>query len=1140
MNPFKFSFAFLFSLLCFSTLWSQCFSEQNFTTSGESMFTIPGAVSENYTVEIEVRGADGGDFLWGVNPQTDGGEGATLKGSFILQGGDELLIIVGQSGFDALGSPGGGGGGGGTAVIINNTDVLIAAGAGGGGGQGAINTGEGGQANLNSSPEGGAGLGSSGGGGFNSPGEDGAAGSGGGAGTLMGQGLGGTAGVVAGAGGNGFGAGGGGSGTVGGGGGGYKGGDGSDGTTDKNGKGGDSFLNSLYSGSIIFNTAGQNGGGVNLDGYVILTCIPQNGVEINLVEKIDPLCFGGFEGSIEVEAIGGVEPYQFSLNGGLFGDASLFTGLSEGDYVVTVQDGSGSTDMLSITLNEPTEVVAEILNVVDNTCFGGSGGSIEVAASGGTVASGVYGYSINGSPVQDNGLFENLSNGFYVITIFDDNQCTDQVSATINSPEDLDLIVVSKGNITCNGMDDGFCFVEAFGGTGTYLFAIDGGVFESSSQFFDLSEGTHVISVMDELNCTEEIIVFIDEPDALTFDIEVSDVICAGDQTGSISIINVMGNDPFQYQLDTGSLVSNPIFSELLASEYTVTVIDSSGCTWTDEVEVAEPNELVLTSTITDVLCGGDSSGVVVLEIENGIGDIIFSLDQNFNFSGVFENLQAGLYEIGATDSLGCSIQDSIEIQENATFVLNIDVIDSISCFGASNGGIAIGVEGGISPYQFSLDGTSFQDSSTFSNLEGGIYQVQVIDSTGCSNSIEVNIYEPDSLQLGFFDIEHVACYGDSTASIALSIQGGTSNYVFMMDSFSLSINESDTLQFDSLSSGNFIFSITDLNGCSFMDSIHISQNDSLQLFVSMLQPDDCGPTNTGAVDLNAVGGFAPFQFSLNQMTDSLGLFEELEAGEYIASVVDSLGCSQSLIFSVPMEEGITIDSIQVEHVSCHGENDGSIDVYISNEVGDVSYMLNEEMFEEVPIDNLSGGDYILEVVDSLGCRTSVDFDIHEPDPLVVQILDVDWTEGIISVSAIGGTPPFQFSIDNKMTYQDSSTFFNLIPGDYLIHVKDENGCETEVQYILVGVEEEINKSINIYPNPVHDFLRIELGQGVKEGKCQIFDQMGRMVKEMEFGARSEHQSTWDVFVGDILNGTYLMKVKLGNEHKVISLVVVH
>ena len=57
--------------------------------------------------------------------------------------------------------------------------------------------------------------------------------------------------------------------------------------------------------------------------------------------------------------------------------------------------------------------------------------------------------------------------------------------------------------------------------------------------------------------------------------------------------------------------------------------------------------------------------------------------------------------------------------------------------------------------------------------------------------------------------------------------------------------------------------------------------------------------------------------------------------------------------------------------------------------------------------------------------------------------------DGSISVSAIGGTAPYQYSIDGGTTYQTSPIFLNLAPGYYDAFVKDSNnviGSSTTIQ----------------------------------------------------------------------------------------------
>jgi hypothetical protein len=1119
-------FILLATFFC-SNIYAQCFSEQTFTTPGQSTFTLPGTAADFHLVEIETKGADGGDFLWSGNPQNNGGEGATIKASYLIPGGSQLLIIVGTSGFDAPGSPGGGGGGGGTAVILDNSDVLIAAAAGGGGGQFPMPGGQGGQANTNSTPIGGAGPGSSGGGGFNSPGGDGPASTGGGAGTLTGQGSGGAGGVTAGSGGAGFGGGGGGSGTVGGGGGGYKGGDGSDGTTDLNGNGGDSYVNSLFSGTVIFNTPGSDGGGANNNGSVTITCIPQGGVEISLVSQTDPDCFNGSEGSIEVTALGGLAPYQYSINGGPLGDSPVFTGLTSGDYTIMVQDGSGSTDMLTVTLTSPPELVGEIVSIIDNICFGASQGSIEITASGGTSSNSTYAYSLNGGSFQSTGSFINLPNGPYTITISDDNSCTTEVNVSITSPDELELVLISKTDITCFGMNDGTCFVDAFGGTEDYLYSIDGGFFGNDPVFLDLMEGSHTIIVQDEEGCTDELTVQINEPDAVSFDLSSSGLVCYDDVDGVISVNNLTGTAPFEFQLNDGMAGPDNVFTGLEAGVYTITVIDDAGCQLMQDIELESADTLILNVTIvSNVECGEDSTGAVILELQNGTGEITYSIDQTSNSSGSFDNLTAGSYTASATDSSGCTAVVDFMILESATFTLSIESVENASCFGISDGSFTIAIDGANEPIQYSLDGTTFQASPTFEDLAVGDYNVQVTDSSGCVNSIDVSITEPTQLQISYLTVQNVECYGDDIGSISLSVTGGTPAYI--LNSIS-PFEEDDTISLSSLVAGQYALIITDTSGCVLNDTISIFQNDSLQLFPSIIIADSCGIGSTGFIDLNATGGYAPLIISLEGDSNMTGEFDNLVAGTYTAGVVDTFGCMTSLDITIPSIGALVIDSLAMGNVSCHGLSDGFIDVFISNYQGSISYYLNDILYTDSAFNNLSGGVYEFVAIDEQGCSVAIEVEITEPDPLTIDLLEVNFVEGCLTVEANGGTKPYRYSIDDKATFQDSSKFVELESGDYSIIVIDDNGCENTYFYILDNIAELSFPGLNVFPNPVRNTLFVHFENVHTEVAIEIIDRTGKVVKKHSSENLRLIDNNIEISVDGIFSGSYFLKISTEN-----------
>ena len=225
--------------------------------------TVPDGIT---SITIEVIGGDGGN-----STDYNGGAGATMKATFPVNSGDELVYLVGMAG--EVGTTGGGGGGGGTAVINRtNGELLIVAGGGGGGIDNGADGG-GGSAAINTDPtegSGGSGFFAGGGGGFGAgnKGSNGVSGPppyGGDAFTLT------SISAAAGGAGNstgGNGAGGGG-GTIGGGGGGggFKGGTG--GYIGSGGGGGSSFVH--VDGTVIANIAKGLGSGSQSNGQVKFT-----------------------------------------------------------------------------------------------------------------------------------------------------------------------------------------------------------------------------------------------------------------------------------------------------------------------------------------------------------------------------------------------------------------------------------------------------------------------------------------------------------------------------------------------------------------------------------------------------------------------------------------------------------------------------------------------------------------------------------------------------------------------------------------------------------------------------------------------------------------------------------------------------
>ncbi len=117
----------------------------------------------------------------------------------------------------------------------------------------------------------------------------------------------------------------------------------------------------------------------------------------------------------------------------------------------------------------------------------------------------------------------------------------------------------------------------------------------------------------------------------------------------------------------------------------------------------------------------------------------------------------------------------------NSTLAMTTSKTDNL-CFGASNGEINIGKSGGTAPYEYSIDGTNYGSTPSFSFLAAGSYTVYVRDANGCVVSKAVTIEAPDQIQLTAVNPTNASCNGEASGEIAITATGGTGSLSFSVD----------------------------------------------------------------------------------------------------------------------------------------------------------------------------------------------------------------------------------------------------------------------------------------------------------------------------------------------------------------------
>ncbi|MEQ9405748.1 MAG: T9SS type A sorting domain-containing protein [Cyclobacteriaceae bacterium] len=430
---------------------------------------------------------------------------------------------------------------------------------------------------------------------------------------------------------------------------------------------------------------------------------------------------GGADGQIELTPAGGTFPFRYRLNGGPPQTNPVFSGLSAGQYTISIDDSKGCISMITSTISDP--VTSNITATpTDIECNGTATGGIVVSVNGG---SSPFEYSLDGINFQTSNQFDNLVSGNYSITVKEGTGCTQTVSTVISEPSALTGTAVIT-DLSCFESGNGEISITATGGTGAIEYSIDGTNFQSGNTFTGLSAGSYDVTIIDANNCSYLINTSLDEPLEVMAAASTSNASCIGSLDGSITVTTTNGVAPFSYSLDGGTVQSGNVFDLLDPGTYSIAVMDANGCGSTLTDIVVEASTTIVPSLMNvDILCNGDATGEISITTTGGTTPYEYSIDgTNYQSDATFSNLVAGSYIVTVRDANGCSGTEEIELTEPSALAVSVAQNDK---------SFVITATGGSSPYEYSLDGTNFQSSSNFNDLDFGNYTFTVRDANGCT-----------------------------------------------------------------------------------------------------------------------------------------------------------------------------------------------------------------------------------------------------------------------------------------------------------------------------------------------------------------------------------------------------------------------
>ncbi|MCF8294492.1 MAG: T9SS type A sorting domain-containing protein [Bacteroidales bacterium] len=615
-------------------------------------------------------------------------------------------------------------------------------------------------------------------------------------------------------------------------------------------------------------------------------------------------------------------------------------------------------------------------------------------------------------------------------------------------------------DVTCFGATDGSVKALPIGGATfqyQYAWASNTAIPNpgNSQVWYNLSAGTYTVTVTDINMCTAVGTVTLTNPAALSITgVTHQDVTCNGEEDGSISVTGVTGgmmdvNQTYYYYWyltgntdvfipGTGNSTS---ISNLSGDSYKIVVVDANNCQDSEIIDVFEAEGMTKTGgAITHPSCFNYEDGEIANVImDGGVLPYSYQWYKNGNIlvnettEGI-SNIGDGTYTLEVTDHDGCSKSYTFNVIEPAAITANVVLVDAISCNGTNDGSLTVDIlpVGGIYDIIWSGLNVNGNTNLTISNLVPGTYSVQVQDNNGCpaTGSASGDPSLPGTWTYVNTGINHTFYL----AAADYGMIGGTHQ----------------------ISAGDYLGAFVG-NLCVGYAVVGADNT------VLTAWANDSETGGKDGFDNGDVVEFRLFRPLVDEFVMDNATFEVIPGTvsngtfyEEGASVLNGLSFQDvyptSSIAMTLTQPSVLMGSAVPTHVSCNGDEDGSINLTVSGGTSPYTFVWSLNGLVTEDISDLDAGNYIVTITDHNNCETTANATITQPAILSFNgsatITDVachGLSTGIIQAPAIaGGTSPYTYLWSNAAT---TSSVTGLNAGTYDLTITDAHNCTITDSY---------------------------------------------------------------------------------------------
>lgn len=475
--------------------------------------------------------------------------------------------------------------------------------------------------------------------------------------------------------------------------------------------------------------------------------------------------------------------------------------------------------------------------------------------------------------------------GTYTLTVTGENGCTNTIDAQVD--EDLTTPTANAGDdekLNCNNVTVVLDGTSSSNGSNiTYDWSTsDGNIIggqNTATPEVDAT-GIYTLVVTDNNNgCTETSSAEVTETPELTSNIDSqNNVDCFGNSTGGATVSANGGDENYNFEWSNGETTTS--VSNLNAGTYGVTITDGEGCTSSESVEIAQPDELNANALANGETALGANDGSAVANPEGGTAPYSY-LWSNGETTASISNLAPDTYTVTCTDDNNCQHIQSVTVNSFNCTISGTPNYSDVSCNGAGNGEATVDLQNAANPVSY--EWSNGETTASISNLLPGIYSVTATDDSNCPVSLNITINEPPALAANATSTDETSAdANDGTASATPT--GGVGNYSYEWS------NGETTSSISDLAPGEYTVTVTDENNCIEIQTVTVLQFGCTILTDINSSDVSCKGAADGEASVSLNGGTAPYSYSWSNGGNSATI-TNLTPGTYSVTINDDNNC---------------------------------------------------------------------------------------------------------------------------------------------------------------------------------------------------------------------------------------------------------